>query len=250
MQLVQGDKMEDLQNGYSIIQNTNYFCFGTDAILLAHFADVNDGERVVDFCTGCGIIPILLCAKTSNADVMGIEIQPELADMAERSVKINKLEERVRVICGDIKEVRQYVEYGVDAVVVNPPYEKVDAGKSNKNSYVNIAKREVKCTLEDVVAAAARVLRTGGRLYMIYRTQRFAELMERLRHHKLEPKRVMLVTQQQGKAPNFALVEARKGAKEGVEFLPTLIVYEADGTYTEPLKRIYHLEEEDECCIL
>lgn len=250
MDLLQGDKIEDLQNGYKIIQNTDYFRFGTDAMLLAHFSDINDGERVVEFCTGCGIIPILLCAKTSDADITGIEIQQDLADMAQRSVNMNGLEDRIQIICGDIKEVRQHVEYGADAVIVNPPYEKVHAGKSNANPYVNVAKREVKCTLDDVITAAAKVLRTGGRLYMIYRTQRFAELMERLRNYKLEPKRVMLVAPQQGKAPNFALVEARKGAKEGMEFLPSLVVYEVDGTYTEPLRRIYHIEEEDKCCTL
>lgn len=244
MQLEDGEKIEDLQNGYYIIQNPAYFSFGTDAILLAHFSSVNAGERIVDFGTGCGIIPILLCAKTKGIHVTGIEIQDELARMAAKSVTLNALEDDIRIIHGDIKKVSDVVDYGVDVVVVNPPYEKTGAGKENASPYVNIAKREVMCTLEDVVYATSRVLRTGGRLYMIYRTERFAELMECMRKHKVEPKQIMLVSQKQGKAPNFALVEGRKGAGEGVKFLPSLVVYEQDGTYTQQAKKIYHIEEE------
>jgi len=238
-----GDRIEDLQNGYSIIQNDEYFSFGTDAILLAHFADTKDGERVVDFCTGCGIVPILLAARNTGAKITGIEIQKELADMAGESVDMNELNGSIDIVHGDIKNVLDYAPHGADVVVVNPPYEKSDSGKQSANDFVNIAKREVMCTLKDVAGSAAKVLREGGRFYIIYRTQRFAELMERLRRYKLEPKLIQLVAQRQGQAPNFALVEARKGAREGLKFLPTLYVYEQDGTYTDELKKIYHIEE-------
>lgn len=145
---------------------------------------------------------------------------------------------------GDIKKIRDITEYGADVVIVNPPYEKVGSGKQNVNKYINIAKREIMCTLEDVISSAAKILRSGGRLYLIYRTERFAELMESMRKHKIEPKRIMLVEQFQGKPPNFALVEGRKGAREGVAFLPSLVVYEKDGTYTRALKKIYHIRED------
>lgn len=239
-----GDRIEDLQNGYSIIQSDEYFSFGTDAVLLAHFTDIKSSERVVDFCTGSGIIPILLSAKKAGAHITGIEIQSEIAQLAKRSMEMNELLDSVKIVHGDIKDVLDHVVYGVDVVVVNPPYEKVDSGKQNANVFINIAKREVLCTLCEVIDSAAKVLRTGGRFYIIYRVQRFTELMERLRASKLEPKRIMLVAQQHGLAPNFALVEARKGANEGVKFLPMLYVYKQDGTYTKRLKKIYHLEEE------
>ncbi|MBT3318254.1 MAG: tRNA1(Val) (adenine(37)-N6)-methyltransferase [Clostridia bacterium] len=239
------DRIEDLQNGYSIIQNDEYFSFGTDAILLAHFADIKENERVVDFCTGCGIIPILLAAKKTDAHITGIEIQKELADMAAQSIELNELNASIDIVHGDIKNVLDYVKHGVDVVVVNPPYEKADTGKQSANNFVNIAKREIMSSLEDVISSAGKVLRTGGRFYIIYRVGRFAELMERLRQYKLEPKQIALVAQRQGQAPNFALVEARKGANEGLGFLPTLYVYEKDGGYTDELKEIYHIEEAD-----
>lgn len=244
IRLEPGEKIEDLQNGFAIIQNPAYFAFGTDAVLLAHFAQATDGERVVDFGTGCGIIPILMCARTCRTHFTGIDIQQPLADMAHRSVALNALESRVDIVCGDIRNVREIVAYGVDAVVANPPYEKAGAGKENANPYVNIAKREVCCELADIAASTAKVLRTGGRLYMIYRTARFAELMATLRHHKLEPKRIQMVAPHVDAAPNFALVEARKGAGEGVVFEPTLVIYHKDGSYTAPLKAIYGIQED------
>lgn len=250
MQLKAGEKIEDLKNGYAIIQNPDYFAFGTDAVLLAHFADVSAGQHVVDLGTGCGIIPLLLCARRPGIHVTGIEIQSDLADMAQRSVAINKLESRINIICGDLKEARRFVPHGVDAVVCNPPYEKADAGRDGGSAHVSIAKREIACTLEDVVGAAARLLRTGGRMFMIYRTERFAELMSCMRAKRIEPKRIRLVAPQLDKAPNFALVEGRAGARSGVRFAPTLAVYGPDGAYTGELKKIYHIGEEKPCSIL
>jgi tRNA1Val (adenine37-N6)-methyltransferase len=237
-----GEKIEDLQNGYVILQHPQFFSFGTDAVLLSDFTDVRSGERVVDFGTGCGIIPILLCAKAADIDVTGIEVQEALSSMAQRSIAGNALESRARIVCGDIKNAHTLIPYGVDVVVCNPPYEKADSGKENANPSVNIAKREVLCTLEDIIAAAARILRTGGRLYMIYRTERLPELMVRMSAHKIVPKRMRLVAPKPGRAPNFVLVEGRKGAGDGAVFLPTLVVCEEDGTYTPELKKIYHID--------
>ncbi|MGI5849846.1 MAG: tRNA1(Val) (adenine(37)-N6)-methyltransferase [Christensenellales bacterium] len=248
VELDTGDRIEDLQNGYHIIQNPAYFSFGTDAVLLGSFAAVRMGERVVDFGTGCGILPILLCAKTKGIHVTGIEIQHGLVRMAQRSVALNALEDSIRIVFGDIKDICNIVSYGVDVVVANPPYGKINAGKISGSPQVDIAKREVKCTLNEIVKSASRILRTGGRFYLIYTTDRFAELMECMRAHAVEPKRIMMVAQQQDKAPNFMLVEGRKGARTGVKFLPTLIVYEPDGTYTKQTKKIYHIEEDDVCC--
>lgn len=243
MELKKGDRLEDLQNGYFIIQNDDYFSFGTDAVLLSHFVDLKKGERVVDFCTGCGIIPILLAARQQGAYITGIEIQQSLAKMAQRSVDVNDIGS-IDIVCGDIKKIQDYVKYGVDAVVVNPPYEKADAGKHNENESINIAKREVMCTLEDVVVAANKILRTGGRLYMIHRTERLPEIMACMCEKKLEPKRIRLVAQRLGKAPNFVLVEARKGARQGAEVLPTLYVYAQGNEYTDEVKKIYGIGEE------
>ena len=245
MERSNGNRIEDLQNGYVILQNDAYFSFGTDAILLSDFADVKENEQVIDFCTGCGIVPILLAAKNTGAHITGIEIQKEIADMAGESIEMNKLTDDVEIVHGDIKNVLDYVKHGVDVVVVNPPYEKTDTGKQSANAFVNIAKREVLCSLKDVVGSAAKVLRTGGRFYIIYRVGRFAELMARLHQYSLEPKQIRLVAQRQGEAPSFVLVHARKGANEGLTFLPTLYVYKTDNSYTDEVKKIYHIEGAD-----
>ena len=238
-----GERVEDLQNGFQIIQNSAFFAFGTDAVLLSHFAGVRAGECIVDFGTGCGIIPILLCARIPNIQIAGLEVQPELCEMARRSVTLNGLGAQIDIICGDIRHAKSLVGTGLDVVVANPPYEKADSGKPHASEHVGIAKRELLCTLEDVARGANDVLRTGGRLYMIYRTERFAELMTVLTRNRLEPKIIQMVTSQADQPPGFALVEARKGARPGVRFLPQLTIYEADGTYTPPLKRIYGEDE-------
>ncbi len=244
-EIKKGDRIEDLQNGYMILQNDAYFSFGTDAVLLSDFAEIREGEQVVDFCTGCGIIPILLAAKNKGAHITGIEIQKEIAQMADRSIRMNKLTDIVDIVHGDIKNVLDYVKHGADVVVVNPPYERTDTGKPSANEFVNIAKREVLCTLENVVDSASRVLRTGGRFYIIYRTGRFAELMAQLAQHRLEPKQIRLVAQRQGEAPSFVLEQASKGARGGLKFLPTLYVYKSDNSYTDEVKKIYHIEGAD-----
>ena len=245
--LMPEERLEDLQNGFHIIQNSAYFPFGTDAVLLAHFTQVKACERVADFGTGGGIIPILLCARVPGLRITGLEVQPELCEMAQRSVALNGLDTQIDIICGDIKAAKSLLGTGLDVVVSNPPYEKADSGKPHASEYVGIAKREMLCTLEDVAANAASVLRTGGRLYMIYPTGRFAELMAALVQYRLEPKVVQLVAARADKPPGFALVEARKGARPGMKFLPQLAIYEADGTYTPPLRKIYGRAAE--CCI-
>jgi len=241
--LKENEKIEDLGHGYYIIQNPLYFPFGTDAILLADFARLEQGERAVDLGTGCGIIPILMCARTRGIHITGVEIQQPLAEMAKRSVVLNGLEKSIEILEGDLKEAAKYIKPGADAVIANPPYEKAGTGKESPNAHLNIAKREVMCTLEDVVKTASKLLRTGGRFYLIHRTERLPELMERMRRYSVEPKRVMLVSQRWGEAPNFALVEGRKGAGEGAKFLPTLALYEQDGSYTPEAKKIYRMED-------
>ena len=233
----------DLQNGCRIIAHPDVFAFGTDAVLLAHFAQTAGSECAVDLGTGSGILPILMCARNPELTITGIEIQPRLADMAQRSAELNGLSGRVSIVCGDLKDAPRLAGRGVDVVVANPPYERADSGKPSGRRHVDIAKRELCCTLKDVVGAAARLLRTGGRLYMIYRTERFAELMQCMREARVEPKRIRLVSQREGEAPNFALVEGRRGAGPGLAFLPQLAVYEPDGAYTPELKQIYGIGE-------
>ena len=177
--LKDGERLDELQrNGYRIIQNPERFCFGMDAVLLAGFTRVKPGERVLDLGTGTGILPILLSARTKGEFFTGLEIQPESADMADRSVKLNQLEEKVRIVTGDIKEADQI--FGADShhvVTCNPPYMTDHHGLKNPGQPKAIARHEILCTLENVISQAFRVLMPNGRFYLVHRPFRLAEII-------------------------------------------------------------------------
>lgn len=176
IELKPGERLDDLQrNGYRIIQDPGRFCFGMDAVLLAGFAKVKPGERVVDLGTGTGIIPILLEARTKGASFTGLEIQAESADMARRSVLLNDLQDRVHIVDGDIKEAVQiFGAASCHVVTSNPPYMTEHHGLQNPDQPKAIARHEVLCTLHDVVSQAAGLLMPGGRFYMVHRPFRLA----------------------------------------------------------------------------
>lgn len=211
--LLPGERLDDLQlSGLYLIQNPSRFRFGSDAVCLSNFAVVRKHETVLDLCAGTGAIPILLSAKTEGRFFTGLELQPDIADMARRSVSLNGLEARVRIDEGDIKQAPVLYGTGVfDVVTVNPPY--MRACKVNDSEAVALARHEIACTLEDVVSAAARVLRTGGRLYMVHRPHRLADVCCTLRAHKLEPKTLQMVQSAEGKKPVLMLVEAVSDGK-------------------------------------
>jgi len=236
------ERIDDLMyKGLRIIQNPSAFCFGTDAVLLSSFAVIHKGDTVVDFCTGTGIIPILLAGREKAHRITGIEIQKDIADMAKRSVELNALTDMVDIIEGDVRQAPAILNGVCDVVTVNPPYEKA-GGKTNANEYHRISRHEVLCTLDDIAGNASRVLKYGGRFYIIYRTARFVELVQTMAAYKLEPKKIRLVHPTYGKEPNYVLVEGKKGAGKGVVFLKPLIVYGKDGEYTQEVKKIYHLD--------
>ena len=222
------ERIDDLQcGGYFIIQDPKRFCFGIDAVCLSNFAVVKKGERVLDLGTGTGIIPILLCAKTDGLHFTGLEIQPESADMARRSVAMNNLSERIRIDDGDLNEaVAQYGAAVFDVVTVNPPYMNSGGGVQNETSAKAIARHEVKCTLADVVGVSARLLKTGGRLYMVHRPHRMVDVICSLRDAKLEPKSIQLVQSTPAHAPSLLMIEAIDHGNPMVKIFPTQILQE------------------------
>ena len=239
--LKDGERIDDLhRNGYQIIQDPERFCFGMDAVLLSGFAKVKPGERVLDMGTGTGIIPILLEAKTKGESFTGLEVQPESADMAFRSVQLNGLEDRVHIVTGDIKEASQI--FGTESfqvVTCNPPYMTANHGLQNPDQPKAIARHEVLCTLEDVITQASKVLRTGGRFYMVHRPFRLAEIMSGLCAHGLEPKRMRLVYPFVDREPNMVLIEALKGGKPRITVEKPLIIYKEPGKYMDEIYDIY-----------
>ena len=237
----ENERIDDLQrNGYRIIQDPDRFCFGMDAVLLSGFANAKKGDKVLDMGTGTGIIPILMEAKTEAEHLTGLEIQPESADMALRSVQLNGLEEKISIVTGDIKEAKDlFPKASFQVITTNPPYMIGQHGLVNPHSEKAIARHEVLCTLEDVIANAAALLVPGGHFYMVHRPFRLAEIMTTLVKYRLEPKRMQLVYPYIDKEPNMVLIEAARGGKSRLHVEKPLIVYEKPGVYTPEIYDVY-----------
>ena len=241
VELKERERVDDLQrNGYRIIQRTDGFCFGMDAVLLSGFAMVKKGERALDLGTGTGIIPILLEAKTEGEHFSALEIQREVADMARRSVSLNGLEEKIQIVEGDIREASQiFGAASFDVVTSNPPYMNDAHGLKNPDLPKAIARHEVLCTLDDVAREASRVLKTGGRFYMVHRPHRLAEIITVLRGYKLEPKRMKMVHPFADRGANMVLIEAVKGGGVFLKMEAPVIVFKEPGVYADEIRDVY-----------
>lgn len=240
--LHENERLDDLnRNGYMIIQNSGKFCFGMDAVLLTGFADIREKENVIDLGTGTGIIPILLEAKSMcDAHFTALEIQQESADMALRSVKYNGLQDKIDVVCGDIKEASSiFKKASYDVVTCNPPYMDDNHGIKNPNMPKAIARHELLCTLEDVVRETALLLKPGGRFYMVHRPHRLAQIICTLREYKLEPKRIRMVHPFADREANMVLIESARGGRPMMKVESPLIVYKSPGEYTDEIYSIY-----------
>ena len=234
------ERIDDLQNGYYVIQDPDKFCFGMDAVLLSGFAKVKKGETALDLGTGTGIIPILLKTKTNGKHFTGLEIQKECADMAGRSVRYNHLEDDVEIVQGDIKEAADiFGAASFDVVTSNPPYMIGQHGLRNPDMPKAIARHEVLCNLEDVVSQASKVLKERARFYMVHRPFRLPEIMTKMCAYGIEPKRMRLVYPYIDKEPNMVLIEGMKGGNPRMQVEPPLVVYQKDGSYTEELLALY-----------
>ncbi len=239
--LKEGERFDDLErNGYKIIQDPGRFCFGMDAVLLSGFVQVRKNETVLDMGTGTGIIPILLKGKTEGSHFTGLEIQEESADMARRSVASNGLEKDIDIVTGDIKEASKIFPLAsFDVITCNPPYMTESHGLKNPNEPKAIARHEILCALDDVTREAGRLIRPGGRFYMVHRPFRLVEIFDALTRYKLEPKRMKLVCPFVGKEPNMVLIEAVRGGRPRLKVEAPLIVYKEPGVYTDEIRDIY-----------
>ena len=239
--LLPGERFDDLQrNGYKIIQNPQKFCFGMDAVLLSGFARVKKAERVIDLGTGTGIIPILLEAKTPGEHFTGLEIQPESADMAARSVRYNGLEDRISIVTGDIKDAANlFGASSFDVVTSNPPYMTKGHGLVNDADAKTIARHEVLCSLEDLISQTAKLLKPNGRCYFVHRPFRLVEILSMMSAYRVEPKRIQFVYPYVDKEPNMVLIEGLRGGKSRVTVEKPLIVYKSPGVYMPEIYDIY-----------
>lgn len=233
--------VDTLKNGYKIIQDSEKFKFGIDAILLSHFAfnQIRNNEKVIDLGTGNGIIPLMIAKSRANS-IVGLEIQEENVELAKRSVELNQLEEKIQIIHGDIKAVeKKFTKHSFDVVISNPPYMINEHGKQNPTEAKSIARHEVLCNLEDIISAVDYLLKPFGKFFMIHRPFRLPEIFSLLTKYKIEPKRMELVSPFLQKEPNLVLIEARKNANPRLQIEENLIVYEKPGIYTEKINQIY-----------
>lgn len=233
--------IDDLQlKGLKLIQKQQGFRFGVDAVLLSDFANIKNKHRVVDLCTGTGIIPFLAYGKYNPKEVIGLEIQDDMVEMANRSSELNDITDIVKFVHGDLKNKKLIDSLGkFDVVTVNPPYKLNNAGIVNPNDKLAIARHEVMCTLEDVIIACRRLLKDNGRMFIVHRPERLADIFGLMRKYKIEPKRVRMVQPNTKKAPNIVLVEGQRDGGAFLKWEETLYVYDDNGNYSEEIDRIY-----------
>lgn len=239
------ERIDDLGlKNLKLIQNTDYFCFGTDAVLLSDFATVKPGFDVVDLCSGNGIIPVLLCGKTKAKKITGIEIQKENCDLARRSIKLNGLEDKVDFICDDANNIENHFKReSISLVTCNPPYMSGNWGFISPNDLKAAARHELYINIDDVAKISAYLLKHGGYMAMIHKSDRLCDIVCAMRKYKIEPKRIRFVHSFVGDAPKLVLIEGIKGAKPSLKIMEPLYIYNDDKTYTDEVKKLYNNRE-------
>lgn len=234
-----------LAENLRIIQSPSVFAFSLDAVLLARFVYVPIQKgNLIDLCSGNGVIPLFLSARTKG-NIIGVEIQERLYDMAVRSIEYNGLENRLRMIHGDIKDMPKQLGYSkFDVVTCNPPYFKTPPkGEINPNEHLAIARHEILCTLEDAIKASSDLVKQGGKVAFVHRPGRLLDIIMLLRQYRLEPKRIQFVYPKLGKEANTILVEAIKDGSPDIKILPPIIVYNEQDEYTKQIREILYGEE-------
>lgn len=238
------ERIDDLQiKDLKLIQDTELFCFSTDAVLLAHFPKIKKNAKVADLGAGSGILMLLMYARQPDAAYYGLEIQSGLYDLAKRSIKLNSLEESLFIHNGNIKSAREILGEGFDLAVSNPPYEKFEEGKARENISHLTARKEVEITFEELAQNAYKILKEGGHFCLIHKVRRLAEIIFTLKQNKLEPKRLRFIHSKIDKAATYVLIDSVKGGREHLETLPPLILYKQNGEESRELKQIYGNDE-------
>ena len=271
MNLKENERIDDLEfNNLKIIQNKDGFCFGIDSVLISDYAkkDIKKNALGVDLGTGTGIISILLSAKTRLSKIIGIEVQKEVADMAQRSIELNGLQNKIEIKNVNIKNIIQNIDNSklekrkkqvklgniqtethkekdniwlekFDFVVTNPPYKKLETGKVNESEYKYISRHEVTANLEDFIKVSKYLLKDKGSFFMVHRPDRLVDIIELMRKYKLELKNIRFIYPSVDKSPNLVLIKGIKNAKPFLKIDKPLIVYNQNGEYTDEIYEIY-----------
>jgi FkbM family methyltransferase len=244
------ERIDDLQvNGLRVIQDPKGFCFGIDAILISNFAQLKEGDAAADLGCGTGVISILAAGKLNASKVVGIEIQPKVADMAKRSVLLNNLQNKIEIVNMDIKDVpKAFGKSTFDVVITNPPYKAKNSSIINPDDAKAVSRHEILCTLDDVISSSSYILKQSGRLFMVHRPERLCDIICCLRKYKIEPKRIRFVHPSPYKKPNLLLIEGLKGGRSFLKVEEPLYVYNENNEYSLEIRKIYGTEWEKKVC--
>ena len=243
MKLKENERIDDLEfKGLKIIQNKSGFCFGIDSVLLSDFAkNIRNNSKVIDLGTGTGIINLLLSGKTKALEFVGVEIQEDVAEMARRSVELNHLEDKIKILNENILKLKDvYKAKSFDAVVTNPPYKKVNTGLTNEDNRKQISRHEITASLKDFIHISSYLLKDYGEFYMVHRPDRLVDIFHFMREERIEPKLIKFVYPKANKKTNLVLIKGAKNGKPFLEYDNNLIVYNEDGSYTEEILKIYN----------
>lgn len=243
IKLNENERIDDLEyKNLKIVQDKDGFCFGIDSVLLSDFAkEIRSKSIVLDLGTGNGVLGILLCGKTNLSKIYGVEIQEDIANIAQKSINLNKLNNRFEIINDNIKNLNSYFKNdSIDAIISNPPYKKDNSGLKNESQKKLIARHEITANLEDFISVSSKLLKSNCSLYMVHRPERLADLFYLLKKYKLEPKKLRFVQSFTNSKPKFFLIKATKNANSFLNIEQPLIIYNSDGSYTDEILKIYN----------
>lgn len=228
-------------NNLKIVQNPDWFSFSLDSVLLADFVKLKNNMKIIDFCTGNAPIPLFLSTRT-NGEIIGVELQKEVYELAKKSITINNLCDKIKIINEDVNNVsKKYESDSFDLITCNPPYFKISSGSNiNDNSIKAIARHEIKLKLDDVFSVAKKVLKNNGKIAMVHRTERLIDIIVLMRNSNIEPKRLRFIYPFYGSESNLVLIEGVKDGKPGLKIEPDLIIHNEDGTYTKEVEKIFN----------
>lgn len=224
-----------------IVQNTDWFAFSLDSVLLSNFVKLNKNtNKIIDFCTGNAPIPLILSTKT-NAKITGVELQKEIYDLAQKSIKINNLEEKIELLNMNVKDLVDIYETDTfDVITCNPPYFKVKEDSNlNKNDIKTVARHEIELNLDDIFSLARKLLKNNGLISMVHRPNRLVEIIEIMKKNNIEPKKIQFVYPKRNTECNTILIEGSKNGNPGLKILPPLYVHDENGKYLEEIEEMF-----------
>lgn len=236
-----GETVDDILGGrLKILQKEKGYRFSLDSLLLAHFIRLKRNNRVVDLGAGSGIIALILTYRFDLHDVIAVEVQAKLVDMAQRSIRLNGLESRVDIRQGDVREVRNFLDpQSFDVAIFNPPYRKLSSGRINPDEEKAVARHEIMGSIADFLSSAKYLLKDTGSVFLIYPARRGVELFYRMRLNSIEPKRIRMVHSDSSSGAEFILTEGVKGGGEELIVMPPLFIYHEKGTYSREMEEIF-----------